>query len=357
MAVMIIERIRLFKFKLPFLSPVKIKDKLIMTREGYLIKITDDKGNIGWGEISPLYGFSYETLESAANEIKELIQILKKKQIPQDILKLLSPYTSSVRFGFETALLNIMASEKKLSLASFLNPTVNLKIEINALLDGATDEIIDQTNKIFSQGFKTFKLKIGRKDSDEELKLIEQIFEIIGTNGNLRLDANKMLNINNSLKFLNAIRKYDIEYLEEPFSSIYDTKEFLDTNKIPLALDESLVDLQPNDLKDFKNLRAVILKPTMLGYTKSMEFATNALSLGITPVISSSFESPLGIYLLASMSAIIDNQAPAGLETINRFDNNLFPDLEISNGYIDLQKYQDYTDKIEIDNFEEITFD
>ncbi len=55
---MIIDRIRIFKFSLPFLTPVKIKDKLLKTREGYLIEISDRLGNTGWGEISPLFGFS-----------------------------------------------------------------------------------------------------------------------------------------------------------------------------------------------------------------------------------------------------------------------------------------------------------
>jgi O-succinylbenzoate synthase len=357
MVIMIIDRIRLFNFSLPFSTPVKIKDKFLNTREGYLINITDDQGNIGWGEISPLYGFSNETLESVNVEIRELKQSLDNNQIPKDILNILSPNSPSVRFGFETALLNLMASEKQLSLAGFLNPTVNLIIEINALLDGTHDEIINQTKKLFDKGFKTFKLKIGRKNPDEELKLIEQIIKIINTVGKLRLDANQKLNLTNSLTFINEIEKFNIEYLEEPFPSVDEAKELLSTHNIPIAFDESLNGLQPEDLKDYKSLNAIVLKPTMLGYTKSMAFATTAISLGITPVISSSFESPLGIYILASMSAIIDNQAPAGLETINRFDNNKFPVLDISQGYLDLQKYHNYVDQIDIDNFEEINID
>jgi O-succinylbenzoate synthase len=349
-----IDRIRIFKYSLPFLSQVIIKDKTLNTRKGYLIEISDSIGNTGWGEIAPLYGFSGETYESVLDEITKLKQTLSSKQIPQNILNMLANYSPSVRFGFETALLNTMASGKKLSLAGFLNPTANFKIKINALLDGSHDEIIDQTKRLHNQGFKTFKLKIGRNNPDNELKLIEEIVGIIKPDGYLRLDANRMLSPVISENFFEKLSALQIEYLEEPFSSTEETTDILTKHNIPIAFDESLKEIAPDELKKYNSLKAVVLKPTMLGYTKSMAYATNAISLGINPVISSSYESPVGIYILASMSAIVDNQVPAGLETLNRFDNSIFPDLDISHGHLDLQKHQNFFKQIDRSNFEEI---
>jgi len=150
---MIIDKIRIFSYSLPFLTPLKIKDRTFNFREGYLIRISNKNDNIGWGEISPLYGFSIETLESVLSDIINLKQKLENFQVPQEILKILFPYSPSVRFGFESALLNLMASEKKLTLAGFLNPTANLKIKINALLDGNYDDIIKKTeNELGEKG-------------------------------------------------------------------------------------------------------------------------------------------------------------------------------------------------------------
>lgn len=352
-----IGRIQLFKYSLPFLTPLKIKDKIMNVREGYLINISDKNGNKGWGEIAPLDGFSSETKESVLSEINDIKDTLENNQIPQDILKILNPYSPSVRFGFESALLTLMASEKKLTLAGFLNPMANLKININALLGGNYDDVIKRTKYLYSKGYKTFKLKIGRKNLEDEIRLIENIIEIIKQDGKIRLDANRMLSPETTEDFFNKLSALPIDYLEEPYASKDDIKELLDSLKIPIAFDESLTEIQPTDLKDYKSLKAVVLKPTILGYTNSMAFATNAISLGIIPVISSSFESPLGIYILASMSAIIDNQAYVGLETIDRFENKLFPYLDISNGILDLNNYQNFFDKIETNNFEEIKID
>jgi len=355
---MIIDKIRIFSYSLPFLTPLKIKDRTFNFREGYLIRISNKNDNIGWGEISPLYGFSIETLESVLSDIINLKQKLENFQVPQEILKILFPYSPSVRFGFESALLNLMASEKKLTLAGFLNPTANLKIKINALLDGNYDDIIKKTDYLYGQGYETFKLKIGKNNLNDELKLIENLIEIIKPDGKLRLDANRMLSEGISDNFFDKLSSLPIDYLEEPFPSKNKTIELLNSyHKIPIAFDESLLEMQPADLKDYSSLKAVVLKPTMLGYTNSMAFATSAISLGITPVISSSFESPLGIYILASMSAIIDNQVHAGLETINRFDNKLFPYLDISNGTLDLNNYHNFFEEIDIKKLEEIEID
>lgn len=350
-----IDKICVFKYSIPFHTPIHIKDKQLNSREGYLLKILDDTGNIGWGEIAPLYGFSEEKFDFVLKEITELKRILKNEKIPIDIIQKLNPYSASVRFGFETALLNLIASEKKLSLAGFLNPTAYMKIEINALLDGDSEDLLNRTKMLKDKGFKTFKLKIGRNNIDEELKLTKEIIEIIKPYGNLRLDANQSLNPKSPI--INNLTNLKLEYLEEPFKSFEETKTLIEQNSIPIALDESLKELQPDDLNKFKNLKAIVIKPTMLGYTKSMAFATKAMSLGITPVISSSFESPVGIYILASMSAIIDNQAPAGLETINRFDNQILPDIDISEGFIDLLKYQNFYELIDTNNLEELLCD
>ena len=81
-------------------------------------------------------------------------------------------------------------------------------------------------------------------------------------------------------------------------------------------MDESLVGMTPVQLKDYNSLKAVVLKPTRLGLERSMQLARIAVSRGITPVISSTFESSVGLTVLAQFAAAVVSRTTAvGLDT------------------------------------------
>ena len=56
---------RIYKYSLPFKYPLVLKHTTLHEREGLIIILTDLNGHTGMGEISPLPGFSRETLETA----------------------------------------------------------------------------------------------------------------------------------------------------------------------------------------------------------------------------------------------------------------------------------------------------
>ena len=89
MAVMIIDRIRLFKFSLPFSTPVKIKDKLLNTREGYLINITDDQGK----KVAVILSIKdYEKLMKELEELEDIKLFDEAKKDDDGSRMLLSEY-------------------------------------------------------------------------------------------------------------------------------------------------------------------------------------------------------------------------------------------------------------------------
>ena len=84
-----------------------------------------------------------------------------------------------------------------------------------------------------------------------------------------------------------------------------------------MALDESLVGMQPEELEEHGYARAVVLKPTLLGgISRTLRMAGRALRLGMTPVVSSAYESGVGTAALVALAAGIgDHPVPAGLDT------------------------------------------
>jgi O-succinylbenzoate synthase len=82
-----------------------------------------------------------------------------------------------------------------------------------------------------------------------------------------------------------------------------------------VALDESLVGMEPEKVgKTFAV--AFVLKPTLFGViSRTLRMAGQALRLGVTPVISSAYESGVGTAALVALAAGTgDCPVPAGLD-------------------------------------------
>jgi O-succinylbenzoate synthase len=82
-----------------------------------------------------------------------------------------------------------------------------------------------------------------------------------------------------------------------------------------VALDESLVGMEPERVEE-TFATAFVLKPTLLGgISRTLRVAERALRLGVTPVISSAYESGIGTAALVALAAGIgDRPVPAGLD-------------------------------------------
>jgi len=76
-----------------------------------------------------------------------------------------------------------------------------------------------------------------------------------------------------------------------------------------------------------------------------MQFTREAHKLGMMPVISSSFESSLGILTLANLAAAAgDMHIQAGLDTLSWFEKDILkPPLKSSQGTLDLSAFNDQT--------------
>lgn len=98
-------RYTLYRYQLPFSSPLIMKGQSYAHREGLIVEIAGK----GWGEIAPLPHWSKETLDEAEREAKKcLLSSCEKK-----------PQLSSVSFGITSALLP-QSFSKSIPLAALL---------------------------------------------------------------------------------------------------------------------------------------------------------------------------------------------------------------------------------------------
>jgi O-succinylbenzoate synthase len=345
--------VSVFSFALSLRRALQLKNVESYERRGFLIRLSNDAGEIGWGEISPLPSFSRETLEEAREQLSMLRDVLKGVKMPAHAENLdgaLTDLTASMRlspsaqFGVETALLNLVAQHKELTLSALLGGPSASSVPINALASGTPEEIVETVKGACGDGFRTVKIKVGRSSVDEDIHIVNKVCSFVNDNAlehcAVRLDANRAWSYTDAIRFASQVPKDRIEYIEEPCSHLEDSYRFGRASGMPLALDESLIELTPDKVTGSDEVAALVLKPTIMGGIEYIaQFTRKAQSIGAKTVMSSSFESSIGILTLAHLAAALGSSDMAhGFDTLSWFQTDLLPSpLRIEHGRLELR--------------------
>lgn len=278
-------------------------------REGAWIKITDSFGNFGMGEIAPLPNWSNETLSECLEQFKKKeVEIRsidwEKETIFQELDRLnLLP---SLSFGLEAALFSI------------LDPLADFSVPVSCLLTGTFQEILSLSTIYRDQGYRSAKLKVSQLDFNEAFEIIHQLKEHF----QLRIDVNRSWITEDSLRFFSQFSLDAFDYVEEPFQNPNDLFYF----EHPLAVDESFpTDLTLGQLEKLPSLKAIIYKPTIQGgMLKGVPLYNWAKSCGVSFILSSSFESDLGLAQIASFAHRLSIKEPVGIGTYDYLKEHFF---------------------------------
>jgi len=333
----------IYRFSIPLVKPLKIKSITLTKRNGLLLKLTDDQSNYSFGEISPLPGFHSETPDQAEQQIFSLLNDLKceYRNKPDKDFNLLpiklktKPLFPSVQFGIEMAIWDLMSPTNQ----------HHDKVKVNGLLSGSTDEMMASAKKLLNEGYDALKLKVGREDIDSEISFIHQLRKSFGTQFQLRLDANQEWKYDETVYFAKNVADIQIEYIEEPLKDFLRLEELHKQTKLPFAIDESFP-----ELKDLPcHTKALIIKPSFVGgISKTCELIYLTLSMGIQPIITSAFESGLGLRTLTKLASLIPVDSAMGLDTFRWFKEDLIePSFKAKNGYVDASSFNN---KYEMNN-------
>lgn len=310
----------LWSYHLPLNNPLPLKRGIMTHREGLLLFLSHPQGGDDyWTEVAPLPGWSQESLEDCVNWLRE-----NQANLSETAAKL-----PAISWG--------------LSLAQpRLNKTLPHALDLNALLTATEpEELRQETHLRYAEGYRVFKLKVGRFTPAQDKARIEAVLQGLGPMGRLRLDANRSWDLKQALAVVEHCQDLPLleflTYIEEPLQNTADLPAFYRASQWPVALDESLN--QPGLSADIWEIcTAIVLKPMLLGRERTFDWLKRAKKSGKAVTISSSFESPWGLSQLAFWAA---QQAPgqaAGLDTWRVFQPQ--PDLppwEITHGQLILQ--------------------
>jgi O-succinylbenzoate synthase len=222
---------------------------------------------------------------------------------------------SSVRFGLELAVWNLYAASSGRTLPELVTPSPRAVVPVNGLLAGSPADVLADARRMKDAGYRSIKLKVGTRTVAEDVALVRALGEELGVGISLRLDANRAWGYQEAAEFAGGAAGMRFEYVEEPLSDPAWLPDFVRELGVPVALDESLVGMEPENVQESFAV-AFVLKPTLLGgISRTLRMAERALRLGVTPVVSSAYESGVGTAALVALAAGIgDRPVPAGLD-------------------------------------------
>ncbi|HYE58250.1 MAG TPA: o-succinylbenzoate synthase, partial [Rhodothermales bacterium] len=108
---------------------------------------------------------------------------------------------------------------------------------------------------------------------------------------------------------------------------------------LPVALDESLLEIDVSDLGAHLYAVAVVLKPVVLGgVRRAWQWAQAARGLHMEAVVSAAFESGVGTRHALALAAGLGD-TPAGLDAYNQLaEDVLHPRLSLGGPYVTLSE-------------------
>jgi O-succinylbenzoate synthase len=194
---------------------------------------------------------------------------------------------------------------------------------------------------------------IGTRTVAEDVALVRALGEGLGEDISLRLDANRLWDYEEAAEFVRGTAGVRFEYVEEPLADPERLPDFVGEFGVPVALDESLVGMEPEKLEAFAV--AFVLKPTLLGgISRTLRAAGRAHRLGVTPVISSAYESGVGTAALVALAAGIgDRPVAAGLDTYHMMaEDVLETPLNLPAPSVGVRETEDASRTIDVRNLE-----
>jgi o-succinylbenzoate synthase len=321
---------------------------LMREKVSWFVKVWNDADPsiFGLGECGPLPGLSAD----AVPDFEEILKTVLVKLEGVDRIDLSTIYSvvdqvvpsgfSSIRFGLESALLDLVYGGKRLIFKnSFVQGT---SIPINGLIwMGDMDFVMTQINKKIAEGFRCIKLKVGGLDFDRECDTLDYIRKrYFREDITIRLDANGAFKIDDVLFKLEQLSKYKIQSIEQPIKAgMKEMEELCGKSPIPIALDEELIGKETTqeraELLTRLRPQYIILKPTLHGgFSGCKEWIEIAEGLGIAWWITSALESSIGLNAICQFTANYDIKLPQGLGTGSIYENNIPSPLLVKQGTI-----------------------
>lgn len=224
----VIERVEVFCFRVPVKVPVATSFGVMRDRPAVFVKLTDQDGAFGWGEI-----FANWPAAAAEHRAQLLVQDICDLVVGARVAKTNDLHDSlteqthiralqsgewgpfrQVIAGLDIALHDMFARRAGLSVARFLNKDAARAVPTYAsgIAIGSAPALIAEAR---AAGHDAFKVKIGF-DAQRDLDALREITATLHEDEQLMADVNQAWSVNEAQSFVDQIDALGLGWLEEP---------------------------------------------------------------------------------------------------------------------------------------------
>ena len=327
------------KYTLDFKVPAQTSRNIFTTRTIFLIHLKNTiTGKMGIGEAAPL---SLLSIDDVPNYQSVLENKLDEFCNVNSLEKLNLEAYPSIRFGIETALLNLAAEDDRMFQTTFTQGKRSMPINGLVWMNDAETMYQEAIQKI-NAGFNVIKIKVGALDFDEECRLLEKIRQDYSAfKVTLRVDANGSFDSHDALEKIKEFSRFEIHSIEQPIAANqWDwMQKICKESPIDIALDEELLGVQAKEKGDallrYIQPQYLILKPNLIG---GLSVADTWINLANKHHLqwwaTSALESNVGLNAIAQWVSTYNNPLHQGLGTGSLFSNNFNTRLKMDQGLI-----------------------
>lgn len=215
-------------FRVPLAKPVSTSFGTMLDRPAVFVRLEDDRGTVGWGEIWcnwPACGAEHRARLVVSDIAPRVLgktlpsppELFRQLTAATEILVLqtgeVGPYAQVIA-GFDMAYWDLTARRSGLSLATAMAETATGRVRAYAsgihILDA--ERLVAEAR---SAGYRDFKVKVGF-DFDRDLDLLRRLHAGVRPGETLHADANQGFYAEQARAFLRATDNLGLGWMEEP---------------------------------------------------------------------------------------------------------------------------------------------
>jgi L-alanine-DL-glutamate epimerase-like enolase superfamily enzyme len=291
-----LKELTLRTIRLPLIRPYVLSYRTFTEFEPIIVEARDADGRIGWGEghISP--GSSHETREGGWAFCREHAAAI----VGMDTTAAKAMITANMGAS-KVAATGLLTAIEMLEDHPLLRVDREVRLPLlTPFNSSAAEDIAEEVERRLEDGFRTFKIKVG-KNADDDGRRVKSIQQAIGGRATMRLDANRAYSEAEACRFAAALDPSGIELFEQPCDS-----ENWDANArvagvspVPIMLDEpicALADVQRAG--GIRNIGFCKLKLKRFGGLDLVHEALDAVRAhGMEPVLGDGLGTELGCWM------------------------------------------------------------
>ncbi|MBW1992421.1 MAG: hypothetical protein JRI59_09970 [Deltaproteobacteria bacterium] len=248
---MLVQRMDIWRLRLPFHYPFKHKLATHAASENLVVKITSGSGAGGYGEGVPRPFVTGEAMEDSLSFLTDRLGprlVGRNFPSPEGLLEELTwvfqdtgaePFPAA-RCALEMALLDAAGQHWQKPVSDLLGGAVQEQVCYSAVVPLVPVSQLPRFLKLVqAQRMRFLKLKVG---GDQDLEALDLVRRELGWQIDLRVDANGAWTAEEAVERLAAMLPYGVSAVEQPVAKddLAGLKQVSQTLEIPVIADESL---------------------------------------------------------------------------------------------------------------------